>query len=465
MSNAVADLKARKGELKSAWDRLDKANDEIMGSAPIDNGVLTIDNGRRAQFQKNLSEMMEIKGFLGDVDKQIELKEWGAQPAAGQLGWQADQASFGGSQLAPGSEYKTLGQMFTDSEEFKALVKGGGAQMNAPYVFPGAMPTRAGMMGSKYAFSPGMEQKDVYSAAPTGGPPLGFKPLYREDVVVQAFRKVRVRDLFPVQPTTAAVIEYFRVTGFTASNNASTTPERLADNSNFAIAPHTSLQFAGVQSPIRLINHWEAAHRNVLNDVPQLQGVIDTELLYGLRLAEDNQILNGTGNGEDVLGLLNTPSVQTYLPKTAGTAGSRTGGGAGFGTDTKVDDVRRAATKAILAYYEPTGVVMHPTDWETIETTKDSTGAYIIAIAVAMGSEQRVWRLPVVDTPAIAQGTSLVGSFGLGAKLYDRMEGTIRVAEQHADFFLRSAIVVLAEERITVTVPRPESFVAITFGP
>ena len=464
----VQGLEARKTELKAAWDRLESENNDIVGTAPVVEGILQISNERREAFEKNFGQMKQIQADMDMIGRTIEAKTWAGAPVGGPSGlaeqarWTAEQmlAAAAGDSTEAASRYKSLGQLFTESKEFDALVKSGRATMDAPYLFRGRD------LGSRWEAKAKreMEAKDVYSAAPSGGPPLGFKPLYREDIVVQAFRKVRVRDLFPVQSTTAAVIEYFRVIGFVSSNAAAPTPERLTDNSNFGIAPHTNLNFQGVQSPTRLINHWEAAHRNVLNDVPQLQGIIDTELLYGLRLAEDNQLLNGTGNGEDILGLLNQPNIQSYAALNAGTSGARSGSGSGLATDTKADDIRRAATQAILAYYEPTGVIMHPTDWEHIETLKDSQGAYIIAIAVALGAEQRIWRLPVVDTPAIAVGTSLVGSFGLGAKLYDREEGTVRIAEQHMDFFLRSAIVVLAEERLALTCPRPESFVKVTFG-
>lgn len=464
-----SELDSRIRELNAAWGQLDHKNDEIVTAAPVIDGVTTFSVEMKSAFDGNMAKMREIKETVKRLESQRDEKAWASLPIGGPSGLAAEarhnaEQAFADAQEKSAannpSQFKTMGQLFTESAEFKALKASGGANMAQPYVYRGQD------LGSRFQAKglTNMEQKDVYSAAPTGGPPLGFKPLYREDIVVQAFRKVRVRDLFPVQATTAAVIEFFRVTGFVAGNNAAPTPERLADNSNFGIAPHTPLNFQGTQSQVRMIAHWEAAHRNVLNDVPQLQGIIDTELLYGLRLAEDNQILNGTGSGEDLLGILNTPSVQTYAALNGGVSGNRSGSGSGLATDTKADDIRRSATKAILAYYEPTGVVVHPSDWEAIETLKDSTLAYIIAIAVAVGAEQRLWRLPVVDTPAIAEGTALVGSFGLGAKLYDREEGTIRVAEQHLDFFLRQAIVVLAEERLALTVPRPESFVAITLG-
>jgi HK97 family phage major capsid protein len=74
------------------------------------------------------------------------------------------------------------------------------------------------------------------------------------------------------------------------------------------------------------------------------------------------------------------------------------------------------------------------------------------------------WRQPVVETPAITQGTFLTGAFGLGAQIYDREQATVRVSEHHEDFFVRNAIVVLVEERLALAVKRPESFVKGSFG-
>jgi HK97 family phage major capsid protein len=67
----------------------------------------------------------------------------------------------------------------------------------------------------------------------------------------------------------------------------------------------------------------------------------------------------------------------------------------------------------------------------------------------------------VVDTPAIAENRRLVGSFGLGCTLYDREQSNIRIAEQHANFFVENAVAILAEERVALTVERPESFVSV----
>jgi HK97 family phage major capsid protein len=71
--------------------------------------------------------------------------------------------------------------------------------------------------------------------------------------------------------------------------------------------------------------------------------------------------------------------------------------------------------------------------------------------------------MPIVDTPAMEEGTALVGAFGTGAQLYDREEASIRISEQHSDFFVRNAIVILAEQRLALAVKRPEAFVKVDF--
>jgi HK97 family phage major capsid protein len=109
--------------------------------------------------------------------------------------------------------------------------------------------------------------------------------------------------------------------------------------------------------------------------------------------------------------------------------------------------------------------VLHPNDWEGIEIQKGSgDGQYMLFTSIAIGAQATVWRNPVVETPAIPEGTFLTGAFGTGAQLYDRQQGNIRVADQHADFFVRNAIVILAEERLALAVKRPEAFIKGAFS-
>lgn len=437
MSKATSQAADRVKELESALATKVEANREVADAFEIDEkGTVVVSAEQKAAFDANMADIRGIKSLLDDFKaydaaesySSEEVRESAAAAAQAQAAHQAPSA-------------KSLGEMFLDSDEFKTLGNGrNGHTMQQPFEL------KAANIGDMW----GGRTKDVYAGTP---PTLGdftAQAVQRDGMVQRMRRHTRVRDLFPVQSTNAATIEFFQVVGF--NNNASTVPQR--DGSAFAVKPQSTLTFSSQAATVRTIAHWEAAHRNVLADEPQLRGIIDNELLYGLRLVEDAQILAGSGQGEDLQGILNTPGIQHY---------DWSAGATDPVPDTKADSIRRAATLAFLAYYEPTGVVVHPNDWEDIELTKSTTGEYLLAVSIALGGEQRVWRMPVIDTPAIQEGTALLGSFGIGAQLYDREQANIRVAEQHADFFIRNAVVILAEERLALAVKRPESFVEIAF--
>lgn len=421
-------------ELKSALKTKVDAMDAATAAIKIeDNGGVSVSPELRDDFRKNLADAQEIKAAIADLEQLHEVKGFLNAPAGRSV---AIAAGAGGDVGGGGGVYeaKTLGEMFTESEEFKSLRESGGANMTTPWAYEGR--DMAGLVGGR---------KDVFTASAPAQTTRGFGRTQFDPMVPMQFRTQRVRDLFPVAGTDANLIDFFRVSGFT--NNAAPVAERSAGV--FGLKPQSSLAFQAAQAPVRTIAHWEAAHRNVLMDEPQLQATINNELLYGLRLAEDAQILNGTGTGEDLLGILRTPGVQAYAQAAD--------------PETKLDALRRASTRVILAYFDPTGYVVHPYDWEDMELTKTTQGQYVLATNIAIGGQKQVWRQPVVDTPAIDEGTFLNGAFGLGAQLYDRQEANIRIAEQHADFFLRNAVVILAEERLALATKRPESFVVGTF--
>ena len=434
---------SRLRELQGALRTKMADNKAIADAFKVEDGTVVVSTEQKTAFDKNMSDIREIKSLIEGIEQMRETDKWASEDRSESAAQAAQVAEMQAkSYEAFAATRKSVGELFVDSPEFKALAGGrNGANMPSPFQLNRA--DVAGMWGTK----------DVYSALPSGTPG-SFGSIQRDAIVVPPMRTRRVRDLFPSRTTTASVIEYFRMTGFT--NMAATVAERNGGNTAFASKNQSGFTFVGEQAPVRTLAHWEAAHRNVLADEPQLRSIIDNELMYGLRLAEDDQILNGDGNGENLKGIL-ASDIQTYN-WSDGLYGSNPGG-----SDTKADALRRAATLAFLAYYEPTGIILNPNDWEDIELTKDGNGQYLVAVSVAMGGEPKIWRIPVVDTPAIAEGTALVGAFGTGAQLYDREQASIRVSEQHADFFVRNAIVVLAEQRLALAVKRPEAFVAVTF--
>ena len=438
----------RRKELETVLSEKVAYNMEVANASKTDEdtGTLIISDDQVKEYRDNSKAIKEIRGEISDLDALLDAEKWLAgsdSPSA------AAEAAAGGAGHAVDLRGKTLGELFIESDEFKSLNGGKSGHTMQEAWEVNVSDIASHWRGAKLLTS---GQKDLYAGTVGTVGDFTAQNVQRDPMVERQRRSRRVRDLFPVQNTNSPVIEFFQVVGFT--NNASVVPQRNTGNTAFESKPQSGLTFSSQQSTVRTIAHWEAAHRNVLADEPQLRGIIDNELLYGIRLAEDAQILAGTGTGEDLLGILNTPGIQTYNWSSGATSPV---------ADTKADALRRAATLAFLAYYEPTGIVLHPNDWEDIELTKNTQGDYLLAVSIALGGEPRVWRMPVIDSPAIEEGTALLGSFGIGAQLYDREAANIRVAEQHSDFFIRNAVVILAEERVGLVTKRPESFVEVQF--
>ncbi|AKL88301.1 putative capsid structural protein [Gordonia phage GMA6] len=429
--------------------------DGLANGVKIDGNNVEIKSDDYAALQSAMGEVKQIESLIAmerlpeHVKSVIDPSHAGEYQSAAVA---AAAQAFGADAANQMKSSGTLGEMFIKSDDFQEFKKSGSSTMR-----------QAWEMEAKDMASMGMEQKDIYSGLLTGSVnPRGFGSVQFDPAVPRGQRTARVRNLFPVAATSANLIDYFRVLGFAengGNGNARTVRDRAAADGiaapagtatdTFGLKPKSNLRFESAQAPVRTIAHWEAAHRNVISDEPQLQSTINNELLYGLALAEDDQILNGDGQTENLLGILNTPGIQTYTQVAA---------------DQKSDALRRSATLSVIANYPGTGFVLHPHDWEDIELQKaNGDGQYMLVTNVAVGATTSVWRQPVVETPAIAEGSWLTGAFGIGAQLYDRQVASIRIAEQHADFFVRNAIAILAEERLALAVKRPESFVKGTF--
>lgn len=267
-----------------------------------------------------------------------------------------------------------------------------------------------------------------------------YIPGERDSEVYGPMRRVMsVRDLLPTRQTTSPSIEYLRATRTgTAAIQANEGDAKAELDLGFTL--HT----AGVKT----IAGWVPASRQALDDAAMLGDYIDGELRDALRLTEDTQLLKGDGTGANILGLM---SVATAYNR------AQTG-------DTHNDTIRRAITQTQLARGMASGIVINPVALEAMELQKDVDGNYVTTFNVTDSNGRTVtWRVPVVVTDALAATEFLVGDFNRAARLHDRMQATVEVATQHADFFTRNMIAILAEERVALTIPRPDLLIIGTF--
>lgn len=259
-------------------------------------------------------------------------------------------------------------------------------------------------------------------------------------VIALPQRRMTVRDLLSPGRMDSSTLEYVKETGFT--NSAAP----VAEN---AVKPESSMKFDLVTTSAKVIAHWVKASRQILDDASQLQSIVDQRLRYGLAYAEELQLLNGDGTGQNLLGIVPQASAYT-APITVSGA-------------TIIDQIRLALLQAELAEYPSTGIVMNPKDWTRVELLKDSQGRYIIGNPQGDAAAS-LWGIPVVTTQAMQEDKFLAGAFRLGAQLFDRWEARVEVSTENQDDFIRNMVTILAEERLALAVYRPEAFVYGDFG-
>lgn len=316
---------------------------------------------------------------------------------------------------------KSIGEMFVDSDGFKDFQSSGfsksarGGDLQIKATITSATTDAAGSVGD--------------AVSQTRLP--GILPLPQ--------RRMTVRDLISQGRMDGNTLEYVKETGFT--NSAAPVAEGAAK-------PESDLKFDLVTTTAKVIAHWMKASKQILSDVSQLRSVIDERLLYGLAYAEEQQLLNGSGTGQNLLGI---------IPQATAYAAPITIAGA-----TSIDQLRLAMLQAALAEYPATGHVMNPIDWAFIETLKDSEGRYIIGNPQGTASPT-LWSLPVVTTQAIAVDKFLTGAFKLGAQVFDRWDARVETGYVNDDF-TKNLVTILAEERVALAVYRPEAFIYGDYG-
>lgn len=261
----------------------------------------------------------------------------------------------------------------------------------------------------------------------------------RPGIVTPAVRELTVRDLFAPGQTTAGSIEFVQETGF--ANNAAPVAEG-------ALKPYSDLTFDLVTRPVRVIAHLFKISKQMLDDVPGILSYLDLRGTTGLKIIEEQQLLFGSGTGQNLLGVI---PQSTAFDETLRKAG-----------DTRIDTIRHAILQVRRAEYRATGIVMHPDDLEAMDLIKDADGRYIISDPVN-GGPDRVWRLDIVDTTVMPAGEFLVGAFGTAGQVFDRQQAAFEISTENADDFERNLATARIEERLTLAIYRPESFVHGSF--
>jgi len=262
---------------------------------------------------------------------------------------------------------------------------------------------------------------------------------FQPGVLPLATRPLTLADLFAVSPTDSNAITYMKETTFT--NAAATVAEG-------GTKPESTLIFDAVTDPVQKLAHWIPATTEVLEDVSALKPYIDTRLRHGLELTEEDQLLNGDGTAPNISGILDRAGLAADQAR---------------GADTNEAAILKQITAITTATsMRPDAVVMHPTNWQTIQLSKDANGQYYGDGPFSSPQRPTLWGLPVAVTTAVALNTAVVGAFKTAARIFRRGGVRVHVSNSHSDFFIKNLVAILAEERLALTVARPAAFGKVT---
>lgn len=242
-----------------------------------------------------------------------------------------------------------------------------------------------------------------------------------------------VADLIPSQPVTGSSQPYFRQS--VRTNQAGVVaPSGQKPESDYGIVrPEAKI--------VTVAHIVDGVHRNDLADAASLEQFIQDEMFLGLRIATDDELLNGDGTGDHLEGLLHVSGVQSQT----------------FATS-KIVTLRKSVTKLQLVYMVASGAVVHPNDAEALDLATDDTGRFYFMGPRASGASP-VWSVPVAVTPAIDEGVALMCDFASSAVIFQREDARLDFTE--ALGFKTNQVTFRAELRMGLGILRPNAFVVV----
>lgn len=386
-------------DLKELRLQLDRITGEVKQTAETalkeakDSGTVSAEV--KATADKLLVEQQGLKGALEKIEeRQLAIEQNGAG--------RRERAE------AP----KSLGQAIAESEGLKA------------FIAQGAKGTAR------------IEVNNVITSASAGGL---ITPTRDGEIVSLRRRAPRIRSLLNQGRTNSSSVEYARQT--VRTNNAGV----VAENT---LKPESNYTWVKDDALVRTIAHWVPISRNTLDDAAALQTELDSELRYGLDIAEDEELLNGDGTGEHLSGL--RANATAYAAPFV------------IADETPIDTLRLALLQLELQEYAGDGFILNPMEWARIELTKNTQGSYIFANVLQLAGPT-LWGRSVVSTTAMDAGDFMAGEFGVAATIYDRMDAEVLFSTEDRDNFVKNMITARAEKRLAFAVKREAALVDGTF--
>ena len=174
--------------------------------------------------------------------------------------------------------------------------------------------------------------------------------------------------------------------------------------------------------------------KEMLDDVELMRSEIDQELTELIQLKIDEQLLNGTGATVNLIGIN-----QNATAYAAGAFALL------IPTPNNFDVLRTAINQVRVNLFEPSYIVLHPTDLTAMDLAKASDGHYVLP-PFASNDGTIISGIRVVANVGVAIDSFLVGDFSkAGVRFKEGL--TINVGYENDDF-TKNLVTILAEARL-----------------
>ncbi len=398
-------------QLVAELEQAKKNAQEVMTAAENENRELTAEE--RTKVQQHLDDAKRMKTRIDGINGDEELRK---QIAA--LGGGKEREPFKPGESAEKTKGLSVGQQFVRSDVYAAIRDGrhrnGGFTMSLE-----------------------VEAATLTEDAASGGDLV--QPQVRPGILPMMTRRIMVTDLIAPGTTESNTIEYLEETTFT--NAAAVRAEGAA-------AAESTLVFDRKVTTVRSVSHFLPVTNEMLEDVGQAQSYVDGRLRLGLALAHEDQLLNGTGVAPNVQGIYTHASLHAAQAR---------------GADSNADAVfKQIMALATDSFIFPDGIVINPSNWQTIVLAKDGNGQYYGQGPFSPVQVPVLWGLPASVTPVITATNALVGAFMQGAQRFTRRGATVTASNSHSDYFTKRLVAILAELREALAIYRPGAFGKVT---
>ncbi|MGO1975992.1 phage major capsid protein [Brachybacterium tyrofermentans] len=214
------------------------------------------------------------------------------------------------------------------------------------------------------------------------------------------------------------------------------------------VKPDSEITFRNIENRLAVFAHIAGPiPEHTLRDSVALGEFLQSELIYGLRLAVEDEVF--TGDGTDIIGEDESSVVGKHFSGLLNTSGVLD---QPFTSDA-VTTIAAGANRLEATGFTVSGIAVHPDDWLTMTTTRNASGGFDLGGAVDAAA-RTVWGHQIVVSGGVPSGTAVALSDGCAAIRIGREGLEVRAITINDDP-ARNQVRLRGEGRFALDVYRP----------